>query len=42
MTGQTEPVPIKQNPAVKRIETHGGHQKLVIRDLKTGKYVKKR
>jgi len=34
------PVPIQKNP--KRIETHGGHQKMVIRDVKTGQYVSKR
>lgn len=33
---------IKQNPPVKRIEVHGGHQRLVVRDLKTGQYVNKR
>jgi len=35
-------IKIKQNPPAKRIEVHGGHQKLVVRDLKTGQYVNKR
>jgi len=35
-------VQIKQNPPAKRIEVHSGHQKLVVRDLKTGQYVNKR
>jgi hypothetical protein len=35
-------IKIKQNPPAKRIEVHGGHQRLVVRDLKTGQYVNKR
>lgn len=31
----------KTEPAGKRIEVHSGHQKLVVRDLKTGRYVNK-
>lgn len=39
---QNQQAQIKQSPPVKRIETHSGHHKLVIRDLQTGQYVKKR
>jgi len=39
---QKEQVEIKQNPPAKRIEVHPIHQKLVVRDLKTGQYVDKR
>ena len=35
-------IKIKQNPPAKRIEVHSGHRKLVVRDLKTGQYAKKR
>lgn len=39
---QSVQVEIKQNPPAKRIEVHPIHQKLVVRDLKTGQYVDKR
>jgi len=35
-------IEIKQNPPAKRIEVHPIHQKLVVRDMKTGQYVNKR
>lgn len=39
---QNQQVQVYQNPPVKRIEIHSRHQKLVVRDLKTGRYVNKR
>jgi len=39
---QNQQVQVYQNPPAKRIEVHGGHQKLVVRDLKTGQYINKR
>jgi len=39
---QNQPVQVYENPASKRIEIHSKHQKLVVRDLKTGQYVNKR
>ncbi|ADQ06500.1 hypothetical protein Calhy_0763 [Caldicellulosiruptor hydrothermalis 108] len=40
-SNQTE-ITIKQNPPIKRIETHPIHQKLIIRDMKTGRFAEKR
>ena len=39
---QSVQVERKQNPPAKRIEIHSKHQKLVVRDMKTGQYVNKR
>jgi len=39
---QNQPVQVYKNPISKRIEIHSRHQKLVVRDLKTGQYVNKR
>jgi len=39
---QNQPIQVYQNPPAKRIEVHSGHRKLVVRDLKTGQYAKKR
>jgi len=39
---QNQPVQVYKNPTSKRIEIHSRHQKLVVRDLKTGQYVNKR
>ena len=35
-------IEVKQTPPFRRIEVHSGHQKLMVRDLKTGQYVGKR
>lgn len=32
----------QDNPIAKRIEVHSGHQKLVMRDMRTGRYTQKR
>jgi len=39
---QNQPIQVYQNPTLRRIEIHSKHQKLVMRDLKTGRYVNKR
>jgi len=39
---QNQPTQVYQNPTSRRIEMHPKHQKLVVRDLKTGRYVNKR
>jgi len=39
---QNQPIQVYENPPSKRIEIHSRHQKLVVRDLKTGQYVNKR
>ena len=39
---QSVQVEIKQNPPATRLEVHPIHQKLVVRDMKTGQYAKKR
>jgi len=38
---QSVQVGIKQNPPAKRIEVHPIHQKLIVRDIKTGRFVQK-
>lgn len=39
---QNQPIQVYENPPSKRIEIHSKHQKLVVRDMKTGRYVNKR
>ena len=39
---QNQSIQVYKNPPSKRIEIHSGHQKLVVRDMKTGRYVNKR
>jgi len=39
---QNQSIQVYENPPSKRIEIHSKHQKLVVRDLKTGQYVNKR
>ncbi len=39
---QNQPTQVSENSPLKRIEIHSRHQKLVVRDMKTGRYVNKR
>lgn len=39
---QVQQVQVYQNPTPRRIEIHSKHQKLVVRDMKTGRYINKR
>jgi len=40
---QNQPIQVYENPPPsKRIEIHSRHQKLVVRDMKTGRYTNKR
>jgi len=36
---QNQPTQVYQNPTSRRIEIHSKHQKLVVRDLKTGLFL---
>jgi len=39
---QNQPIQVYENSPSKRIEIHSKHQKLVVRDVKTGRYTNKR
>ena len=39
---QNQQVQVYENSSSKRIEIHTRYQKLVVRDMKTGRYVNKR
>jgi len=38
---QNQQVQVYQNPPAKRIEVHPIHQKLIVRDIKTGRFLQK-